>query len=265
MISWRLALVLGALLGGIAAAAGPEAPPRSTNGPSITVTILEPMSGALVGNELFGRAEVTSTFALSSVTAEVEDRSVALAPDGDDFTGTLSLAGLARGPKTLTITATDVFDGQGGEAVSVVLDNPPEISVDLPWEQAVARPALRFTATCTDDDPAGCTAIELCWASCSSGPGLAVAGGELDETVDFSQREGRAFRVRIRGVDSAGQVDDRFRHVYVESSPLLRRLAAVDGRIRDAETDRPSSGARRRSVSRARTASWRWPTSGPAP
>src|SRR5260370_720163 len=81
---------------------------------TITPYIIVPAAGDLVGNSLHIVAGVTSTYQIQSLTATVAGRLTNLTFNAS-WIGDLSLAGLPRGPQTLSLNATDVF-GNSGQA-----------------------------------------------------------------------------------------------------------------------------------------------------
>ena len=162
---------------------------------SIEVTIVRPSTGEVSGTDLWIVATVSSTYQLESVVATVAARPVSLTyvPSAycDRFchpgwTGTLSLAGLPRGPQTITVVATDALTGTGQAQGTFVYDQPPQ-QVIGPLEETVARPDLHVTLACTEDDPAGCVSVTV---SIVNGPILATGVSSLCVTVSLSPYDG---------------------------------------------------------------------------
>src|SRR6201992_690142 len=117
------------------------ASPRTSEGEpdAFSISIAKPAEDDISDNDLSIAATVGSTFELSSVKAQVDGREVGLtfsntAVCGDSgscgpgWGGVLSLAGLTRGAKTLTITATDVFGKTGQAQRHFKYDQPPRVT-----------------------------------------------------------------------------------------------------------------------------------------
>lgn len=128
---------------------------------AVTVTITSPTPNQIRPDELHVVATVTSDFEIQTVLAEVEDRSASLSFSSGAWRGIVELAGLPRGPLTLTVTATEAFGAMGQDSETFVLDNPPVVTVVEPLNDSVATPTIRVVASCTDDDPAGCTGMRI--------------------------------------------------------------------------------------------------------
>jgi hypothetical protein len=205
----------------------------------ITVTIASPTSAALVGTTLTVVADVSSTFDLASVHAQVDTVGGDLTLIGSDWQGTLAIGGLSRGTKTLTVTATDLAGGTSSASVTFTHDNPPVITVAAPLDYTVARPDARLSATCSDDDPVGCTGFaaidDLTSAVLASG-----TGGVIDTTVTLSAYEGKLLTLNFQANDSTGKHYTRrvLLSIPVDSSPRLSEVVTLGGRILDATADR---------------------------
>src|ERR1044071_7667515 len=100
---------------------------------AITVNITSPSTGQRVGDLLEVRASVSSTFEVASVVAEVSGRQTNLMTVSPNvFRGMISLAGVARGQRSVLVTATDVFGSTGTGQVNFFLDRGPSIAVVQP-------------------------------------------------------------------------------------------------------------------------------------
>lgn len=201
----------------------------------VQLVVPSPSVGDRVHDTVTIYADVVSTFEIAVVTASVDERSVELAfsgstPASKRWSGTLSLAGRARGPLVLVVTATDVFNHYTDVVVPLMLDRPPTVVVSAPLSGAVARPRVYLDATCVDDDPTGCRSI-IVYAN-----GLDIAKGtaSLSQELDLSQFEGQAVDLDVAGDDSSGQSSHVSLRAYVEPSPHLSLRAEVNGRVWDA-------------------------------
>src|SRR5207237_4537886 len=127
------ALLLAAVIVNGASLSFPDAAASVTAG-TFNIFVVTPAESGLSDVNLAIGATITSTFQLDSVKAEVDGRQVsltfsntALCNGGScspGWAGELSLAGLVRGAKTLTVTATDVFGGSGQTQRHFIYDQP---------------------------------------------------------------------------------------------------------------------------------------------
>jgi len=211
----------------------------------VSVTILAPESGQLVGDALEVEATIASTFEVAAAVAMVEDRSAPLTYGPENsWIVTLSLAGLARGEKTLVVTVTDVFGNVGQGTRSFVYDRPPSLDVVEPLDFSVARPQIWVEASCSDDDPAGCAAVKVevvgRYDPCVDGGDLlrTTDGSPVASSVSLADYDGYQMRLNLVAFDSAGQETCVQREVYVESSTRLLPVESVPGRIFDFDAQR---------------------------
>jgi hypothetical protein len=201
----------------------------------VTVTIVTPQPSQLSGDELAIKVIAGSASQIQGVTATVADRTGNLGFNATEnrWIGTLSLAGLTRGPLQLTVTAQNVLGFDDSESVTFIHDNAPVVLVTAPEPESVARPQLRITATCTDDDGAGCVSLTV--TDDSTDEILASGTSSIDEDVTIG---GGALTLIFTGTDSAGQVVRKKRFVYSEWSQRLDEFHSVGGRIVDVNADR---------------------------
>jgi hypothetical protein len=205
---------------------------QQSYGQSVSVTFVYPLSGAVAHENLGVTVQVTSTYQLQSCEAFVEDRTNQLVSSPPYWIGTLSLAGLARGNKTVTVVATDVFGNSGQAQRSFVYDLPPKLAVTAPPNGTVVRPSLHVTASANDDGPTP-PMIEVV----DSYNYYARGTNTLDTNIFLA--DGQALTLTIRATDSLGQTTNITRQVYVQLSSNLVELARVsDGEIRDVDGDR---------------------------
>ena len=207
----------------------------ATTSAEVTVNALAPTPGLVVGETVTVAATVSSTYQLASVTATNGTASTALVMGtygrfgAAAWVGSLSYGTRPRGPAGLTITATDVLGHSTDLVVPVTLDRPPVVTVAAPLAQALARPTLALTATCTDDDPAGPTSL----TARVNGTSLATGVGNLATTLNLAAYEGQSISLDITGVDSIGQQTTVSRTVHVESSANLSLNATLPGVVWD--------------------------------
>jgi hypothetical protein len=203
--------------------------------PAIAITVEEPRADAIVGAELNVTAIVNSTLEVAEVRATVSDRQSQLfySADTGRFEGILSLEGLARGAHTLEVVAKDVVGEEAREVRGIVFDKKPELTVLAPLDNTTAIPLLRVTASCVDDDPIGCEIIV--YATEASNDELFSGQNSIDSEIDLSAYAGSALTIRITAIDSAGQVTELSRRIYVEVATALSEIFAVSGLILDVQ------------------------------
>jgi hypothetical protein len=215
---------------------------------SVSISILQPATGALSEDALNALVTIASSFEVADVLVEVEGRQTNLVFSPTAFyqrdrpmpgwTGALSLSGLATGPKTLTATATDVFGNSAQAQVAFVYDRKPVLTVTEPLADTVARGQVRVAASCTDDDPAGCR-LTVSVTTQSLGRVQFVAGRDrIDQTVSLAAYDGSQITLSFQATDSARQTVSQDVPVYVESSQRLNEAAALSGAIWDVQPER---------------------------
>jgi hypothetical protein len=177
---------------------------------------------------------VSSTYALQSVHAQVENVGADLVLTSGSWGGTLSLNAIGYGSHTLTYTATDVTGASATATLPLFYDLPPVLHVTAPVQDSVARTSLRVAATCSDDGPDPCS-IEVRY-------GLDLVSitvkSSLDQIVDLSRYDSQETAVYIDAVDSSSQKMSYGARIYVDSTSTLREVEELDGTILDADCRR---------------------------
>ncbi len=203
----------------------------------VLVDITSPTPDQLRGDSLPVEVLIDGTGVITVATATVEDRSVMLTRESPHhFVGVLDLTGLPRGPLTLTVDATDEIADTGQDSVTFLHDEVPSVAVTAPLNASVARPEIIVEATCTDDDPAGCTHMTLRAGNpCTSEVATLadVPGGALSTTVSLAAFDPFAVELCIDSHDSAGQRTTEVRNLFVDASPLLVEVVSLPGPIVD--------------------------------
>ena len=113
-------------------------------------------------------------------------------------------------------------------------DAAPLLTVSAPIADTVARPQIALQASCEDDDPAGCAALN------ASVNGATVAAGRsgVDTVISLAAYDGTTPSICFEAIDSAGQRAQQCRSVQVESSTRLTEIARVEGTLWDVQPDR---------------------------
>jgi hypothetical protein len=198
--------------------------------PDITVKIQTPLLYSIVGNVATVGATVTSRYQLVSVRAAVAGAESGLLLENGSWRGTLDLRGTPRDTIDLAVTATDVSGAVTDAVVRIIHDHPPILTIASPLDLTVARPTLDVSATCTDDDPAGCRSIEV---YTDIQRGLASGTTAINQTLSLAGYEGQHISLRLVAKDSRGTENHQLRSIYVESSPRLVPIASALGRVWD--------------------------------
>jgi hypothetical protein len=217
----------------------------TTDTPTLDIFIIRPAAGAPAGNPLKVRVSINSTFEIKSVKASVEGReaqlvfptAVSCGPFGcsQGWGGDISLSGLSRGQKTLTVSATDVFGNTSQTQGTFVYDQPPALNIAAPLAETVARPGIFVDVTCTDDDPVGCVSLTVS----SFDQGTLATGKDAIKGHLFLPASGVwSGDLTFTARDSIGQTTTLTRHFLIETSINLSEVASVGGPILDVQSDR---------------------------
>jgi hypothetical protein len=213
--------------------------------------VLPPANGMIAHNDIYIAATASGPYEIQSVQASLEDRSVSLIYGSAAYTNcplgmcvampgwsnSISLAGLTRGSKVLTVTAIDVLGNSNSTQRTVVYDLRPTLMVNSPAVGTVARPEVSIALAATDDDPAGAR-LDV-FRDGVGGMLLASDTNALNTTLNFSGADGATITLMFRAMDTAGQTREAYRTIHVQSSSNLVEIESVSGgRIADVQGDR---------------------------
>jgi hypothetical protein len=211
----------------------------------IQISLSKP-GGSLTPADFELTAHIQSTFQLSSVQAQLGGRSFPM-PASPESRAVISIAGLPFGEHTLTVTARDIQGAEGQATLVLAVDRPARLSLSLPVPGAVARPAVRITASCEDDGPEGCEvsvtgrvppprdnprapSVELLSLS---------APGQLDQEVCLAEHVGEQVIFTLRARGGAGPESEPVDvAVFVEDSQRLSPIVSVPGELLDFDEQR---------------------------
>ncbi|MDB4913778.1 MAG: cell wall/surface repeat protein [Gemmatimonadetes bacterium] len=191
-------------------------------------------TGQFVGDAPVASATVTTAlYALASVNAVIGGRTFALTKVGNEWTGTLNLAGLPRDTMTLSIVGTDANGGVGTGTQLVTHDRPPTVTMTRPGVLEATQGSLTYAATCSDDDTSAptCTGMMLLIDGVVA---RSTAAGDFGVPADVRSHDGNVIDVRIIGTDSRGQIAGVTRQVYVTTSSALSAVGTFPGLVVDA-------------------------------
>jgi hypothetical protein len=204
---------------------------------NVTFNFVQPGSQPVTNDVLQVQVGVQSTYSVTSVTAAVGDRTVALQRQTGSpyWTGQISLAGLPRGTYTLRVTATDATGAVTEGGRTFALDRRPTVEFLAPGIAAVlpAGSPVRVVAVCRDDDPAGCASLEVTRRENGTVP---IATGR--DSVDFTLSGGAAgdtVFLSASGTDTRGSTWTVETFYLLESQSRLTLVASVDGGVRDTD------------------------------
>jgi hypothetical protein len=199
----------------------------------ITFVVHAPEANGYAGEPVYISVGVGSAHELTSVQAAVDGRSTALTHSGSTGTwvGALSLDGLPRGEKTLTISATNSGGQTGATQRTFIYDKLPVLTLTSPAQDSLGLPDLRVTGQCVDDGPS----CSITVTAGDSATLLAVSGDTIDQIVTPPQGK---TTLRVRATDSAGQAVQITRDVFVQASGKLSPLVRFPGTIVDIDATR---------------------------
>jgi hypothetical protein len=212
---------------------------------SISLQVTSPMANQAEGASLSVSVSVSSTYAVTSVSAQSGSVSAALtAPSaaGQPWTGTLAIGNLPFGAASLTVTATDALDNTGSTTVSYVHHNPPAIQVTSPVNGSVAHPSLTLAATCSDD--VGCLqpnmqpGFEVWVGPEDQGQLFTTSGNTLNQTVDLTAYDGQQVSITFTALNADEQTTTISEIIYVDASPQLVEVESAPGTILDFDPTR---------------------------
>lgn len=206
---------------------------------NISITIVTPVEGAMSASPLVVTYSVMSIFQVASVTGVVGSRTM-------NGAGQVDLTGLAEGPQTLVLTATDVFGNTATASRGFVYqvpvpDNPPVISVVEPHgPDDVVRGRVHVRAFCADDTAAGCSGFDvtLYRTQAEPGPKLQANGATIDGDFSLDGFGPGMYRLLFAARDSSNQLTTVASDFLFEPGPALEEVTRVDGEILDADASR---------------------------
>src|SRR6266542_1971277 len=201
---------------------------------AISVQISEPASLSVQAGPLPISAIVTSTFQLQSVIAQVDTASSNLGFDGSKWTGTLSLADIPTGEKTLTVTATDFYGTSSSASLAFRYRHPPTVIVEEPSFFDIVGSTARVRARCVDEENSATCKLTV------EGPfnPWPTALGQIDVTLNFTNPGWN--HLQILAENDSGQRGGG-QPIYIVSDPSLlglRLIACAPGQILDFDATR---------------------------
>lgn len=192
--------------------------------PTVSVVIEAP-TAPVAGDTLAVIANTSeSANEVVGVTANVEDRAVALVFSNGRWQGKVPLLGLTPGPKVLRVIARDAAGAADTAFVNVEYDPPARLTMEEPAYLSLVVGALRVRAACQDDDPCTLTLT-------GRGEVLAQGQGSIDQTVPLPAGFAAPVLLRLQTEDAFGRVTRLERVFYAINDPrwtLVARLPPVN-------------------------------------
>ncbi len=210
---------------------------------AVAVTYVTPVNSGIIHEAVIVLVTTTSDFAIDTVVADLDGTVQNLAFANGSWSTTIDMTGASWGPKSLSVTATDVFANQDIATIQVNFDLPPVITLITPLDFAVVKSTFPVQATCADDGPAGCSMIEMrnstSWEACTNTTPIVSNGGPvLNQTANVASFDhGDRLSTCIQGTDSAGQIGHRLVHLWNIDHPLFSEVDSTGGWIVDVSQD----------------------------
>lgn len=237
--AWTLGGVSGGHTARATVAGVPPADFSATATSAFTFSVTRPQAGRSYGDSLPLQATATSTTGtIVRMTARVEDRSVNLSAGQ----GTLNLAGLAEGQKSLLIWAVTSAGDSGAVQVPFVLNRAPVLTVTAPVRGTVIRTgSVRIDADCTDQS--GCTRVAVYATTFPDGLGertlLAEGTTSFHGDVSVAAYNGRRIALFVEATDALGGTSRTVLWpIYVENTAAWQEVASAGFRALDVDATR---------------------------
>ncbi|QBG35294.1 hypothetical protein [Litorilituus sediminis] len=184
---------------------------------------------------------IESTFEINEITASIEELTTQLefVPTGNGgyYGSTIYLTGKPDGEYTLTVTATDIFAGSNTATKTIIMDNPPSITLTTPLEGTVATPELSINLSC-DDNVSDTEITVRATTNWQDGNILTTGVNQIQGTFDLSAYEGQAVTLNTECKDSSNQLTSTSTSIFVESSNILRTIKDFSTAITDYDNSR---------------------------
>lgn len=220
----------------------------STDGAADTATVVVgnldvvmkwPLEGAFVSDTVVVAADVVSLFSVAQVSARIGGVTAAMAygpaPECASrlgilpcWTATMDIVGEPLGPIAVEVTAVDAAGEDRTASVSVQHDPPPSLVVTSPRVGSVATPDLSLVVECSDRNAVQCASVSV---RVDQGSVLATGGSAIDTQVSLAAYDGQQPSLIITATDSAGQVTQLRRDVWVLAG--LPRIVDAAGSVLD--------------------------------
>ena len=196
----------------------------------ININIVKPQAGVPQDELMPIVVTTTSPSEVTSVQATVGNQTVNLTSTPPNWSGTISLAGLARGNHDLVVTATNAAAQTQQATRTFLFDKRPVLAITSPANHTLGQPDIRIVASCTDDGPSCVITVGV------PGSGLMATGnGSIDTWI----RPPDGVRdIEFKALDSANRTAEATRRVLVTTNPKLTPTAGYPGDVVDLQADR---------------------------
>jgi hypothetical protein len=207
--------------------------------PTITVNLIQPSPFTVSGDQLSIQATVQSMFQVATVRATIGSLQTTLTNStASGWLGSLDISSLPRGTVQITVTATDINGATASATGNFVHDRLPVLTVSAPVDLDVARPSIAYSATCTDDDPNGCTSLTLKLGTTNLAPTLASGTSSISGLASLASSNGTIVTLLFTATDSRARTVTATRTIYVESSMQIASVGAAGGLVIDTRSGR---------------------------
>jgi hypothetical protein len=198
----------------------------------IAVTIRNPTANSILSGDFKAAATVSSTYAIKSVTAQLDNLSIPLAYTDSawcdkwgchpGWAATIPLTQTTPGNKSMLVKAVDVLGAEGSAQVDFIYSPAPKITLSSPDNYDVASPDTTIVANCID-----CVTI----SASVSGKEVASGSTAILKKVSLQEWNGQNVALTVTGKNSLNQTVVIGRSIYVENSSMLSMIEKVPGKI----------------------------------
>ncbi|WP_295122913.1 T9SS type A sorting domain-containing protein [uncultured Chitinophaga sp.] len=164
----------------------------------VRISMLVPKPNQLLNNKVFVEGYAASSAgAITSVKASINSQEVTMnISQLAYFFGDFNLSALPVGPLQLHIIATDALQNQLDTVINIIRDTPPQVVLELPVSETVARPLLRVKAYAVDNGPVNRMEVRFRTRT------YTFNSASIDTVFDASAEEAP---LNVYAIDSAGQ------------------------------------------------------------
>lgn len=208
---------------------------------SINQKVSGPGDGEVAGDSVSVGTNVTSTYAIVSVTVTIGGVTTPLPHvGGTGYQATVPLDAFAEGPLPATITATNVVGETVSATQTLIHDRVPTLTIASPgeWKFRSAETPIRVKATCGDTALYPCDHLVVLGFDAYTLKNVVLgtyASASVDEDFSVSQRY---TRIVIEAYDTLGLKRSVTIPLAYDATPGLSVLHRVPGRALDMDATR---------------------------
>ncbi|MBD0379763.1 cohesin domain-containing protein [Paenibacillus sedimenti] len=211
----------------------------------IRIKVLFPSDGHPEDTAVWVSAEIASDSNLKAVTARVESKEAQLKKEClyegyCIWSGSISLEGLEKGLKTVTIEAVNQTDQTAQASRSFVYDSPPVVSTNFVNGAVITESQFPAAVTTTDDNSVPHINIKLKDTRMYQELENVNGTGRIEHTFDFSKYAGQRIMYEVKVSDgfndASGKPMIRYStrgELYIEPGERINPIDQVTGSIID--------------------------------